>query len=881
MRRYLTIKYIALLSLCALAGISSADGQATDIYDTIPLAREVCTISIESEDLTLCPGEEIYLTADLACGDGYLQVNDPQWYINGEPLATGNEVLLALPLGAYTLLVTCGSCDDQILIDVVEDCPRRPVLSAAYADAEIASTEGIFAYPNETAVTGATFPYLKYNMRPITLGTETPQAEGVYRLTTSGDNLELYTAAGDPVVLPAFYDGAELPVTLLLNATDYGASELIAVAEEPVTDQQEARLTVRCGQFPGLAGGTLPGYPYFEFVAAINANDRLETAIDPSRHIERTGLPYRVYVVDHKTPAEWAADNSLSDVTFGIESAIVTAGTIAANTTTAWSFGLNGGSDVGQPYDVVYDFGNDGQLDPGDLIDGLDPDEAGFYAVRNLVATGPHSTTTINYYGGSWLSQRTYYPTDIATLGEVPLIVISHGNGHQYTWYNYLGEHLASYGYIVMSHSNNTQPGIEAASTTTLTNTDYLLGNLATIGGGVLNGHLDPHRIVWIGHSRGGEGVVRAYDRLYDSEYTPANYETADIVCVSSIAPTVYLSTITQCNPHESNYHLITGAADGDVSGAVNDYDRQSLRIVGAARGNVQVTYVHGAGHNDFNCCGWDDATGPDLIGREEAQRVAKGYYLALSETYTKGNIAAREYFTRLYETLRPSGIADHVIIAGTYRDAIATDRFIIDDYQTEPAVATSSSGGAVTYNVTNIHEGHLDDGDLVFTWMSSDPMNGMSQAESVDSYAGGLVFDWDPGTESFYELAVVTGERDFRDFRYLSFRSCQGTRHPHTIALYDYLSYTVTLRDADGVASAIDFGVYSGLTHPYRRTGIGTGIGWGNEFSTVRIRLCDFETNGSGIDLGRIEAVRFEFGAPYGSDRGRIGIDDVELTRN
>jgi Cutinase len=876
-----TKKYITLLSLLILAGVGSPLAQTTQIYDTMSLARDACTISIDSEDLILCPGDEINLSADLVCGDGYLQVADPQWHLDGEPIATGNDLNIALPLGTYTLLVTCGSCDDQISIDVVADCPRRPRLIADFADEEIAKTTGIFITPNETAVTGVTFPYLRYNMRPVTLDTETPQAEGVYRLFALGDNLELYTQAGVPVSLPAFFDGSELPVTLLINASDYGTSELVAVAEEPVTDQQDDRIVVRAGQFPGLAGGALPGYPSFEFVAAINTNDNVETAIDPVRHLERLELPYRVYIVEHKTPAQWAADNSLSDVTFSVESSTVTAGSIADNTVTAWSLGLNGGNSVGKPYDVIYDFGQDGQLDPGDLIDGLSETEAGFYAVRDLVSPGPHNTTTINYYGGTWLSQRTYYPSDIASLGEVPLVVISHGNGHQYTWYDYLGEHLASYGYIVMSHSNNTQPGIESASTTTLTNTDYIVGNLATIGGGVLNGHLDSHRIAWIGHSRGGEGVVRAYDRIHDNTYTPSNYVTEDIVCVSSIAPTVYLSTITQSNPHESNYHLITGAADGDVNGGVHDYDRQSLRLIQAARGNIQVTYVHGAGHNDFNCCGWNDATGPDLIGRTEAQRVAKGYYVALIETYTRNNIAAREYFTRMYETLRPAGIADHVIVAGTYRDAVATDRFVIDDYQSGTSIGTSSSGGAVTYNVTNIYEGHLDDGNLTFTWMASDPMNGMSQAESVDAFAGGVVFDWASGSDLYYELAVVPGQQDFRDHRYLSFRSCQGTRHPNTLALYDYLSYSVTLRDADGVSSPIDFGVFSGLTHPYRRTGYGTGIGWGNEFSTVRIRLCDFENNGSGIDLSRIEAVRFEFGAPHGSDRGRIGLDDVELTRN
>jgi hypothetical protein len=92
-----------------------------------------------------------------------------------------------------------------------------------------------------------------------------------------------------------------------------------------------------------------------------------------------------------------------------------------------------------------------------------------------------------------------------------------------------------------MSHSNETGPGIETASTTTLTNTDYLLGNLGTIAGGALQGHVDTHRITWIGHSRGAEGVARAYDRLYDGAYTPDHFTKEDIVLISSMAPTDFL----------------------------------------------------------------------------------------------------------------------------------------------------------------------------------------------------------------------------------------------------------------------------------------------------------------------------------------------------
>jgi hypothetical protein len=64
----------------------------------------------------------------------------------------------------------------------------------------------------------------------------------------------------------------------------------------------------------------------------------------------------------------------------------------------------------------------------------------------------------------------------------------------------------------------------------------------------------------------------------------------------------------------------------------------------------------------------------------------------------------------------------------------------------------------------------------------------------------------------------------------------------------------------------------------PYQRTGSGTGVGWQNEFETIRIRLADFLTDGSHLDLRDIVAVRFDFGPHFGSAKGRLALDDVEL---
>ena len=102
------------------------------------------------------------------------------------------------------------------------------------------------------------------------------------------------------------------------------------------------------------------------------------------------------------------------------------------------------------------------------------------------------------------------------------------------------------------------------------------------------------------------------------------------------------------------------------------------------------------------------------------------------------------------------------------------------------------------------------------------------------------------------------------------------------TIAANEDLTFDVTLRDTSGVTSTINIGAYGGgIEEPYQRTGFGGGAGWQNEFEIIRIRLTDFLTNGSPLNLADIEAVRLEFGPSSGSARGRIGLDDITITKD
>jgi hypothetical protein len=66
-----------------------------------------------------------------------------------------------------------------------------------------------------------------------------------------------------------------------------------------------------------LAGNSLSQYPFFEYVKAFNVNATVKVAVDPSRFPSIVGQTCDIYIVQAKSPKQWAVDPSLTDVTPG------------------------------------------------------------------------------------------------------------------------------------------------------------------------------------------------------------------------------------------------------------------------------------------------------------------------------------------------------------------------------------------------------------------------------------------------------------------------------------------------------------------------------------------------------------------------------------
>jgi hypothetical protein len=260
------------------------------------------------------------------------------------------------------------------------------------------------------------------------------------------------------------------------------------------------------------------------------------------------------------------------------------------------------------------------------------------------------------------------------------------------------------------------------------------------------------------------------------------------------------------------------------------------------------------------------------------------GYLYPLVERYTDGSIPAKDFLARQWESFHPPGapIANPCVTVDLmYRDGNAPGKVVLDDFQANPATTTSSLGVNVAFTVAALTEGELDDANTTFTDVgAADAMNGMTVSGDGLDNSRGVVFEWDGGAS--YYAYVVPGGGPLSLWKYISLRAAQSTRDALTTAVLADLTFDVTVVDTAGNFARINVSAFGGgVEEPYQRTGCGAGVGWANEFETIRIPIEAFRYNNTVINLNSILAVGFEFGPTHGSTQGRIGIDDVELLIN
>jgi dienelactone hydrolase len=263
------------------------------------------------------------------------------------------------------------------------------------------------------------------------------------------------------------------------------------------------------------------------------------------------------------------------------------------------------------------------------------------------------------------LNGRVWHP---AGDGPFPLVIVVHGNHRMEDFsdpgYAYLGELLASRGYIVVSIDENflnrSWSGDLGGEMTT--RAYLLLHHLAAwrtwndTPGHLFHRRVDLERIALIGHSRGGEVVTlaAALNRLpcLPDDCTVALDFRLPIQAVVALAPVDGTAQpASQPVPIDNvSYLVMHGSHDGDVASFEGLRAFRRARFTDGRDRFKAAVYVDRANHGNFNSRWTDDdvgvpfqrlALGESLLSAAEQRHVAEVFIGGFLEAAVNGR---REY---------------------------------------------------------------------------------------------------------------------------------------------------------------------------------------------------------------------------------------------
>ncbi len=235
----------------------------------------------------------------------------------------------------------------------------------------------------------------------------------------------------------------------------------------------------------------------------------------------------------------------------------------------------------------------------------------------DLVSLGSSAKSRREYWGFSPdsfpVNGRVWYPAD--GEGPFPLVLVVHGNHNMRDFsdpgYDYLGEHLASRGYILasldMNFLNGSIRGENDARGWMFLKHIQEWERFNELEESPVRGRVDLERISLMGHSRGGEAVAVAAALNELTRYPEDGNVEFDfgfnIRSVVAIAPVdgQYRPTDQGTPIRDVSYLVFHGSHDGDVSSfhGLRQYHRATFSP--GSEGFKAAVYVYRANHGQWN----------------------------------------------------------------------------------------------------------------------------------------------------------------------------------------------------------------------------------------------------------------------------------------
>lgn len=468
------------------------------------------------------------------------------------------------------------------------------------------------------------------------------------------------------------------------------------------------------------------------------------------------------------------------------------------------------------------------------------------------------------------LAGKVYYPVG---KEDCPVLFLVHGN-HDYSvdsylGYDYLGQYLSSYGYVVVSVDENSCNDLadenDGRAVLLLENMKYVLKENAKENSRFYQ-LIDEENIAIAGHSRGGETVGTAY-LFNDYEVYPEDGNIRfdyhfNIKTIIAIAPTVdqYMPTGRAVEIGDVNYFIIQGANDQDVAIAMGEKQYDNIHFSGEGSYIKSMLYVMEANHGQFNeLWGKYDLMDPlngylnvkGFLAKEEQQKVL--------EVFTKTFLDVTLLEDRTYQSLFSDyALYQKVLPETVYEQMYQTSDFAcLCDFEEDTDLKTATQDGVRIQ--TNGMSGWTESG------------RGLGMSENGDNFV--LDLEWEDSKE-----AGVTFQLPAYDMSQFAFSFSIADMDEEMEDFSSLLSGKVILTDEKGNTATAEIGdcaiVYP--TWKVQLQKMDTIFGtyeYKHQFQTVIVPNDSYELSSGVFDFGKIRKITINF---VGMEKGHVILDQV-----
>ncbi|WP_293902684.1 hypothetical protein [Phenylobacterium sp.] len=491
--------------------------------------------------------------------------------------------------------------------------------------------------------------------------------------------------------------------------------------------------------------------------------------------------------------------------------------------------------------------------------------------------------------------------------GPFPLVLIVHGNHSMERFsdggYAYLGELLASQGFITVSVDENFINS-SAADDVDLLKTRHgeendarawlLLQHLAQWRAWSddpahpMHGKVDFDRLALVGHSRGGEAVATAaaFNRLaaYPDDATLPFRFGFNIRAVAAIAPVdgQYKPRDRPTPLKDVDYFVIHGSLDGDLTSFMGQAQYERATFSPGFDGFKASLYVKGANHGQFNTSwGRNDLGAPhDFLLDErpilppEAQRQVMKVYLS---AFLRAALNGQDGYRALLADPRAGARwLPPVVLVGNYADSRTTPLATFDE-DLDPATGADATIRLIGHNLSVHRETYgklkfhdLDTQIAIVAW---------DERVHRAGAAYGLEFTTPRALAAGSSVVFAAADADTSTLPE-GFKPPKEKKDKAKPKSADGLDWTVVLTDAGGrearVPLSSDERLYPRIVGRTRRAP------WidfdpASELVLRRFRLpvAAFARANPQLDLSQVRSLRFDFDR---SPRGAVALDDIGI---